>query len=78
MLDIRENPRARGYAVAPNSYEGVRLTLPEGWMLLRLSLHDPLLPLNVEGNAPGDCAKLLAAARGLLEGFPELSLSVLR
>lgn len=78
LAAFEERARARGYAVAPNSYEGVRLTLPEGWMLLRLSLHDPLLPLNVEGNAPGDCAKLLTAARGLLEGFPELNLSVLR
>ena len=24
-----------------------------GWFLLRLSLHDPLLPLNIESDSPG-------------------------
>jgi phosphomannomutase len=30
-----------------------------GWFLLRLSLHDPLLPLNIESNSVGG-AKLIA------------------
>lgn len=67
-----------GYTVAPNSYEGVRLTFPEGWVLLRLSLHDPLLPLNVEGNGPGDCQTLLTRVAALLQGFDALDLSVLQ
>ena len=25
----------------------------DGWFLLRLSLHDPLLPLNIESDSPG-------------------------
>lgn len=66
-----------GYAIAPNSYEGVRLTFPEGWVLLRLSLHDPLLPLNVEGNAAGDCQTLMNRVAALLQGFDALDLSVL-
>ena len=70
-----------GYAIAPNSYEGIRLSFTgeevQGWMLLRLSLHDPLLPLNLEGNRPGDCDKLVAIAKKLLEGFDKLDLSPL-
>ena len=66
----------KGITLAPTC-EGVRLTLPEGWMLLRQSLHDPLLPLNVEGNHPGDCAKLLGLAKELLTGLDGLDLSVL-
>lgn len=66
-----------GYPIAPNSYEGVRLTFPEGWVLLRMSLHDPLLPLNVEGNGPGDCQTLLYRVADLLRGFDTLDLSVL-
>ena len=31
-----------------------------GWFLLRLSLHDPLLPLNIESNSVGG-AKIIAA-----------------
>ena len=77
LAAFEERAIAHGYAVAPDSCEGVRLTLPEGWMLLRMSLHDPLLPLNVEGNHPGDCRILLDTARELLDGFPQLDLGVL-
>jgi phosphomannomutase len=42
--------------VVPN-YEGVRVNLGEsygnGWFLLRKSLHDPILPLNMESNQSG-------------------------
>ncbi|WMJ82663.1 phosphomannomutase/phosphoglucomutase [Oscillospiraceae bacterium LTW-04] len=74
---FEERAREAGYTVAPNSYEGIRLTFPEGWALLRLSLHDPLLPLNVEGNAEGDCQTLLRRVAGLLQSFDALDLSVL-
>ena len=73
--------KERGYQVAPNSYEGVRLSFqgPEvqGWALLRLSLHDPVMPLNLEGARPGDCDKLVAILRQLLDGFGRLDLSAL-
>ncbi len=57
-----------GWSLAPNNFEGVRVNLDEahgnGWFLLRLSLHDPLLPLNIESNDIGGVkiiAKELAA-----------------
>jgi phosphomannomutase len=41
----------------PKNYEGVRISCasPEedGWFLLRLSLHDPVMPLNIESNVQG-------------------------
>ena len=75
---FEQRARGRGIPVAQPSYEGVRLTLPgQGWLLLRLSLHDPLLPLNVESDDPGGCAGLLALAGELLAGFDRLDLSVL-
>ena len=53
-----------GWSLAPSNYEGVRVNLDEahgdGWFLLRLSLHDPLLPLNIESNTVGG-AKMIAA-----------------
>lgn len=52
-----------GWSLAPSNYEGVRVNLDEthgnGWFLLRLSLHDPLLPLNIESNSIGG-AKMIA------------------
>ena len=43
--------------VEPN-YEGVRVSLSgsvNGWFLLRKSLHDPLMPLNIESETAGGC-----------------------
>ena len=46
-----------GWTEAPDNFEGVRFSLDkthgDGWFLLRLSLHDPLLPLNIESDSPG-------------------------
>ena len=79
---FEKNARAAGYDVAPNSYEGVRLSFGgeevQGWMLLRLSLHDPLMPFNIEGNRPGDCDKLLEIGKKLLSSFERLDTSVLK
>ena len=73
---FKTRAKAAGYAVAPNSYEGVRISFAseevQGWLLLRLSLHDPLMPLNMEGVRPGDCDSMIAIVRKLLEGFDEL------
>ncbi len=53
-----------GWSLAPNNFEGVRVNLDEahgnGWFLLRLSLHDPLLPLNIESNDLGG-VKIIAS-----------------
>ncbi len=52
-----------GWSLAPSNFEGVRVNLDQehgdGWFLLRLSLHDPLLPLNIESNIQGG-AKIIA------------------
>lgn len=78
LEEFERRAQARGLQVAQPSYEGVRLSLPgQGWLLLRMSLHDPLLPLNVESDAPGGCASLLALARELLLGLDRLDLTVL-
>ena len=50
---------------------------PDGWALLRRSLHDPLLPLNVEGRRPGSVKAIVCQLRGLLSGFENLDLNPL-
>ncbi|MBO7344577.1 MAG: phosphomannomutase/phosphoglucomutase [Clostridia bacterium] len=62
--DLGEYAKAQaGWEIAPNNYEGIRVNLDKehgnGWFLLRLSLHDPLLPLNIESNDKGG-AKIIA------------------
>ncbi|MBQ3837036.1 MAG: phosphomannomutase/phosphoglucomutase [Treponema sp.] len=69
----------------PESYEGIRISFKggpeadgaEGWMLLRLSLHDPVMPLNIEGTTPGSLEKIKHVAALLLQGFDKLDMSVL-
>ncbi|MDE7321643.1 MAG: phosphomannomutase/phosphoglucomutase [Lachnospiraceae bacterium] len=73
---FEERARAKGFNIAPNSYEGVRISFDteeaKGWLLLRLSLHDPQMPLNIEGVRAGDCDKLFDIVTGLLDGFDRL------
>ena len=65
-----------GWTLAPNNFEGVRVNLDEehgnGWFLLRLSLHDPLLPLNIESNSIGGAKKIAAELAGFLSGYEKL------
>jgi phosphomannomutase len=45
------------WKIVPNNYEGVRVSCTsdgeDGWFLLRLSLHDPVIPVNIESNTAG-------------------------
>lgn len=65
----------------PESYEGVRISFHDadvqGWLLLRLSLHDPVMPLNIEGGRTGDLQKIIVVAKKLIEGFDCLDTSSL-
>ena len=77
VLEVFEKrAKMAGYNVVPDSCEGVRLAFQgdeiRGWLLLRMSLHDPILPLNMEGERDGDCDRMTEAVKRLLEGFSEL------
>jgi phosphomannomutase len=65
-----------GWSLAPSNYEGVRVNLDEahgnGWFLLRLSLHDPLLPLNIESNAIGGAKKIADELAAFIAGYDKL------
>ena len=61
----------------PN-YEGVRINFPEGWCLLRKSLHDPILPMNMAADKEGGCAEIKAVMAEFLEAYDQLDLSVMK
>lgn len=53
----------KGWTLERENYEGWRVAVEEpdgraGWLLLRQSLHDPLLPLNVESETLGGVAHI--------------------
>ena len=60
---------APGWHIAPDNREGVRISFDlmdgvnNGWFLLRLSVHDPVLPLNIESDVEGGVQILLSVLR---------------
>ncbi|KAL3581415.1 hypothetical protein D5086_015747 [Populus alba] len=62
---------------APVNYEGVRASGFGGWFLLRLSLHDPVLPLNIEATSHEDAVKLGLAVSSAVKEFHALDTSAL-
>ena len=56
-----------------------RLMAPEesGWFLLRLSLHDPVMPLNIESEVTGGVDRITRRLRAFLAGFEGLDLDAL-
>ena len=69
-------PTRAGWSLAPSNYEGVRVNLDkehgDGWFLLRLSLHEPLMPLNIESDSVGGVKKIAAELAGFLKGYEYL------
>ena len=65
-----------GWSLAPNNFEGVRVNLDakhgNGWFLLRLSLHDPLLPLNIESNDEGGAKIIAGELASFIEKYDKL------
>ena len=71
--------------VSPN-YEGVRINFydaaaggdaPMGWCLLRRSLHDPLMPLNIESGKEGGAEEIAAMLRPFFFPYSALDSSKL-
>ena len=65
-----------GWSLAPSNYEGVRVNLDQahgdGWFLLRLSLHDPLLPLNIESAKVGGAKEIASELAGFIARYDKL------
>ncbi len=74
---------AEGWHIAPDSREGVRINFDinegfqNGWFLLRLSVHDPVLPLNIESDVPGGIHIMLSSLLSALEGVSGIDVTPL-
>ncbi len=70
-----------GWALAPNNHEGVRVDLDQdhgnGWFLLRMSLHDPLMPLNIESDSEGGVKVIARELLPFLAQFDKLDTTTL-
>ena len=75
LTAFEERARAKGISIASPSYEGVRIIMNDGWALLRMSLHDPNMPLNIEADAAGGADVIERTVKELLTGFDALDFS---
>ena len=68
-----------GWSAAAENYEGLRYAVPaqKGWFLLRMSLHDPLMPLNIESDCPGGVDEILRELTPFLRGQAVLDTAAL-
>ncbi|WOD38464.1 phosphomannomutase/phosphoglucomutase [Nodosilinea sp. E11] len=69
------------WAIVPNTYEGVRVACQSpaenGWFMVRMSLHDPVLPLNIESTVPGGVAKIAERLQTFFSSLAELDITAL-
>lgn len=75
---------APGWHIAPDNREGVRISfdlngeMDSGWFLLRLSVHDPVLPLNLESDVAGGVREMAEALYKVLGAAEGIDLSKLK
>ena len=71
-----------GWELVPDNYEGVRVSIKtsevSGWFLLRLSLHDPVIPLNIESDNEGGVEKIAQTLVDFFDSFDKLELKSLK
>ncbi|WP_156018104.1 phosphomannomutase/phosphoglucomutase [Streptococcus ruminantium] len=76
IADLRQT-QFEGFTFNPENEEGVRfdLTAPygEGWLLLRMSLHEPLLVLQVENDQAGHIPAVLQTISTFLDKYPTVN-----
>ncbi len=65
------------YKIADDNREGIRISTKDGWFLLRLSVHDPVMPLNFESNVKGGIDNDIAGIKEFFKQFDKLDISSL-
>jgi len=70
-----------GWVLEEPNYEGIRVCCSnpyeKGWFLLRLSLHDPMMPLNIESDVEGGVKAIASGLVKWLKEFKYLDISSL-
>lgn len=70
-----------GWKIADDNRDGIRVSADkengDGWFLLRQSVHDPVMPYNVESNSEGGAKKITAAFYEFIKNKELLDLSAI-
>ncbi|MDD6190586.1 MAG: phosphomannomutase/phosphoglucomutase [Firmicutes bacterium] len=66
-----------GLSLEEPNYEGVRINFGDfGWCLLRKSLHDPIMPLNIASDKTGGCEEIREILMRFLSKYDRLDTEV--
>ena len=65
------------YKIADDNREGVRISTENGWFLLRLSVHDPVMPMNFESNVKGGIQKDIEGIKDFFKQFTKINAEIL-
>lgn len=80
--ELKAYAENNGWTLAPSNYEGIRISFGEGqgdgWFLLRMSLHDPIMPLNIESNIKGGNKIIAKKLYDFLKGYDGLVIDSLK
>ncbi|NMD37289.1 MAG: phosphomannomutase/phosphoglucomutase, partial [Christensenellaceae bacterium] len=67
--------------IADDNHEGIRVYFDfdgiekSAWFLLRLSVHDPVIPINIESDVPNGIKRIKTKLREILIGKKGLDIS---
>ena len=68
-----------GWKIADDNREGMRISADsqngDGWLLLRLSVHDPIMPFNIESNEEGGVMQIAKDFYEFIKEFDLLDIS---
>ena len=76
--------KSEGWHIAPDNREGIRVGFDiggekdSGWFLLRLSVHDPVMPINCESNIAGGVRTILEKLNEAMAGAEGIDLVPLK
>ena len=69
----------QGMRIADDNREGIRIYFDsedkKGWLLLRLSVHDPIMPLNIESDVIGGVKKIAQEFKAFLSNYDMLDIT---
>ncbi len=49
---FKDFAKTQGWQLVSPNFEGVKVSFPSGWLLIRMSLHEPVMPVNIETDVP--------------------------
>ena len=78
LAELESFCKEQGWALETPNFEGVRVNFGkaegDGWFLVRMSLHDPVVPINIESNSVGGAVMIADRLYEFLKKFENLAL----